>query len=225
MAVSTSPQSIGLFGGTFDPVHAGHLALAGHVLERCRLDRLLFIPAPEPPHKRRPEASFAHRTAMLEAALADCPHRARMALSLIEADLPTPSYTIRTVEALMAHHGRNRYFLVIGADSLRDLPHWHRGTELLARVSLIVVRRDGTGPGEPGRILTELASGFVPGTEPHSWRGPTGTTLTYLDDVHFPVSSSSIREQLRRGETPVMLPPAVFAYIRSHCLYGWQRPA
>ena len=103
MAASAPPQSIGLFGGTFDPVHTGHLALAAHVLDRCRLDRLLFIPAPEPPHKRRPEASFAHRTAMLEVALADCPHGARMALSLIEADLPAPSYTIRTVEALMAH--------------------------------------------------------------------------------------------------------------------------
>lgn len=219
------PQSIGLFGGTFDPVHSGHLALAAHVLDRCGLDRLLFIPAPEPPHKRRPEASFAHRTAMLEAALADCPQHRRMAVSLIEAELPTPSYTIRTVEALMARHGQSRYFLVIGADSLRDLPHWHRGAELLARVSLIVVRRDGTGPGDPGRILAELGSGFVPATDPHTWRGPTGTTLTYLDDVDFPVSSSAIREQLRRGETPAMLPPAVFAYIQAHRLYGWQRPA
>ena len=82
----------------------------------------------------------------------------------------------------MAHHGRNRYFLVIGADSLRDLPHWHRGAELLARVSLIVVRRDGTGPGDPGRILAELGSGFAPGTEPHSWRGPTGTIGTNKPD-------------------------------------------
>ena len=75
------------------------------------------------------------------------------------------------------------------------------------------------------RILAELGSGFAPGTEPHSWRGPTGTTLTYLDDVDFPVSSSAVREQLRRGETPAMLPPAVFAYIQAHRLYGWQRPA
>ena len=215
------PQSIGLFGGTFDPVHSGHLALAAHVLDRCGLDRLLFIPAPEPPHKRRPEASFAHRTAMLEAALADCPQHRRMAVSLIEAELPTPSYTIRTVEALMARHGRSRFVLIVGADSLLDLPHWHRGAELLARVSLIVVRRGAARAEDLGRILTALDPGFVPGPDPATWRGPSGTTVTYLDDADVPVSSSDIREQLHRGDTPAMLPPPVLRYIQTHRLYGW----
>ena len=114
---------------------------------------------------------------------------------------------------------RSLYYLIIGADSLRDLPRWYRGAELLARVSLIVVRRGAVGAEEPGRILAELASGFVPGAKPHTWHGPTGTTVTYLDDIDVPVSSSAIRKQLRHGETPAMLPPAVLAYIRSHRLY------
>lgn len=222
MIVSGEQQHIGLFGGTFDPVHAGHLALARHVLERCLLDSLLFIPAPQPPHKGQPVASFGQRAAMLQASLADCPDRQQLQLSLIEQQLPIPSYTINTVAALIERYGRNRYFLIIGADSLLDLPHWHRAADLIALVSLIVVKRDTIALPAIHQTLKSLDPSFVCHQQPEKWFGKNGTTVEYLADVQLPVSSSTIRAELSQGRMPAMLPPAVFAYITQHNLYGWR---
>lgn len=219
---ASGKQRIGLFGGTFDPVHAGHLTLARYVLDHCRLDRLLFIPAPLPPHKRQPAASFAHRAAMLEAALATCPDRERMQLSLIEQDLPLPSYTIQTVEALIAHHGDHRYFLIIGGDSLLDLPHWYRTSDLLALISLIVVKRETLEETAIHRAIEALDPTFVFDPRGGRWTNRAGQTVEYLADVELPISSSAIRENLRHGTVPPMLPPVILAYIERHNLYGWR---
>lgn len=221
MTASDENQHIGLFGGTFDPVHAGHLTLARHVLDRCRLDSLFFIPAPQPPHKGQPVASFSHRAAMLAATLVDCPDR-QLRLSLIEQELPTPSYTINTVEALIERYGRNRYFLIIGADSLLDLPHWHRAAELLTLVSLIVVKRDTIGLPAIQQAINALDPSFIFDQQKGKWIDKDGRTLEYLEDVQLPISSSAIRDDLGHGTVPAMLPPAVFAYIEQHHLYGWR---
>ena len=223
MAGTEATLTVGLFGGTFDPVHQGHLDLARHVLERCQLNRLLFIPAPLPPHKRQPEASFAHRVAMIDAALADCPVTGgRVSCSRIEEHLATPSYTFNTVQALMREAGDIRYTLIIGADSLLDLPHWHRIDELLALVSLIVVRRDGIDQAAIDRALNHLAPAFEYDCKHHRWFGQNGQRADYLGDIELPVSSSAIREELAQGLIPAMLPPAVLHYIRQHHLYGWK---
>lgn len=214
---------VGLFGGTFDPVHQGHLDLARHVLARCRLDRLLFIPAPLPPHKRQPEASFTHRVAMINAALADCPDTCgRVSCSRIEEHLATPSYTINTVNALMRESGNDRYALIIGADSLLDLPHWHRIDELLELVNLIVVKRDGIDEAAIDRALLGLGPRYVYDHVQHRWLGQNSKTVDYLGDIELPVSSSAIREDLAHGRIPVMLPPIVLHYIRQYQLYGWR---
>ena len=218
-------RTIGLFGGTFDPVHSGHLHLARHVLDRCRLDSLLFIPAPRPPHKRQTAVSFAHRAAMLEAALLAADNHGRMQCSYIEEHLPTPSYTINTVEALTRQAPGQRFSLIIGADSLFDLPHWRRSDELLALVDLIVVRRDTVDAVMINQALVSLDPAFRFDEPQGRWNGPGGRTVTYLSDIELPVSSSSIREELAQGRIPVMLPPAVFAYIKTHHLYGWQDSA
>ncbi len=225
MAASREHQHIGLFGGTFDPVHQGHLALAGHVLDRCQLDTLFFIPAPQPPHKGQPLASFAHRAAMLAAALAECPDKQRVQVSLIEQELPLPSYTLNTVEALIERYGRHRYFLIIGADSLIDLPHWHRAPELLALVSLLVVKRDNIEATAIEQTLRSLNPTFTFVPHQDKWIGNEGITVEYLTDVQFPVSSSAIRDALCRGTAAAMLPPAVLAYIQQHHLYGWRSPS
>jgi nicotinate-nucleotide adenylyltransferase len=225
VAVPENSLTVGLFGGTFDPVHQGHLDLARHVLDRCRLDQLLFIPAPLPPHKRQPVASFTDRTAMLVAALAECPDtRGRVRCSRIEEHLPTPSYTINTVQALLAQERSNQYCLIIGADSLLDLPHWHRIDELLGLVNLIVVKRETIDLVQIGRALAALAPDLFFDADRMRWFGPEGRTVDYLGDIELPVSSSAIREELRQGRVPPMLPPAVFAYIRQHRLYSWREP-
>jgi len=217
----TRHGAVGLFGGTFDPVHQGHLELARHVLNRCQLDQVLFIPAPQPPHKGRPRVSFADRVAMLEAALAQSGEGERMSCSCLEAELPLPSYTVQTVEALQKS-GRNcEYFFIIGGDSLRDLPHWYRAGDLIKTVHLIVVHRDTLDPEAVGSILQSLDTSFQFDAERGLWRNQWSRTARYLDDLELPVSSSLVRERLARGEVPPMLPPAVFAYIREHHLYGW----
>ncbi len=225
MSVPEEGHAVGLFGGTFDPVHQGHLDLARYVLDRCRLDRLLFIPAPLPPHKRQPAVSFVHRVAMIEAALAECPgDRGRLRCSCVEETLPLPSYTIHTVEALIKAQAGHRFFLIIGADSLLDLPHWHRIEELLALVNLIVVNRDRITTDKVGRALASLDASYTFDAQQGLWFGRGGRTVEYLDDIELPVSSSSIREELARGKVPAMLPPAVLAYIKQQHLYGWRAP-
>lgn len=219
-------QAIGIFGGTFDPVHTGHLALARRVRDTFALDSLIIVPAPQPPHKRRPGASFAQRAAMIELALAACPDCSRIVCSRIEENLPAPSYTIHTVETIMQHCGGHRFFLVIGMDSLADLPNWYRATELLDLVDLIVVNRDQARQAEIELFVSRLPSGYqpLPGHDHHDhvWRTDSGRMLHVLLDFHMPYSSTAIREALRRGEdsAALPLPEAVAAYINTHGLYS-----
>ena len=223
MATPDEALRVGLFGGTFDPVHQGHIELALHVLARCRLDRLLFIPALLPPHKQQPMASFAHRAAMIEAVLADCQETGgRVHCSRIEERLPAPSYTLNTVRALMREEEGCRYSLVIGADSLLDLPHWHRIDELLQAVDLIVVKRDSVDRAAVDRALAALDPAFVRDAGHGWWHGRGGRIALYLDDTELPVSSSAIREELAEGRASALLPPPVLAYVRHHRLYGWK---
>lgn len=145
-----------------------------------------------------------------------------MRCSCIEADLPLPSYTVQTVEALQKSGQNCEYSFVIGGDSLRDLPHWYRAGDLMNTVNLIAVHRDNLAAEAINRILQSLDSSFRFDSRSGLWRNQRGRTVTYLDDLELPVSSSLVREELARGEVPYMLPPAVFAYIRQHHLYGWQ---
>lgn len=162
---------------------------------------------------------------MLAAALAESSGLGgRVHCSRIEEHLPTPSYTINTVQALRNREGRNRYCLIIGADSLLDLPHWHRVDELLHMVSLIVVKREAIDLAQIGSALIALMPDLTFDPDQGRWCGPQERTVDYLDDIELPVSSSAIREELRQGRAPAMLPPAVFAYIRQHRLYGWREP-
>nr|WP_321464524.1 nicotinate (nicotinamide) nucleotide adenylyltransferase [uncultured Desulfobulbus sp.] len=222
MAHCARHAAVGLFGGTFDPVHSGHLELARHVFNRCRLDRVLFIPALQPPHKEQPRSSFADRVAMLEAALSEAGEGGRMRCSRLEADLPSPSYTVQTVAALQQSGENCEYFFIIGGDSLRDLPSWHRAGDLLATVNLIAVHRDTLDPRAIGPLLQSLDPSFAFDADAGLWRNRQGKTVRYLDDLELPVSSSLVRQMLAQGQVPAMLPPSVFRYIRQHHLYGWQ---
>lgn len=225
MVLGVDHQRVGLFGGTFDPVHQGHLSLAWHVLEHCRLDRILFIPAANPPHKQCPEVSFDHRQAMIRAALQENCCTARMELSLIEQHFEGPSYTIRTIEALSGQDGLLHPFLILGADSLVDLCHWHRVSDVLNQASLIVVRREGIDMAMIGQAIIALPHAYQYNPQTGGWIDAAGRTISYLAKGIWPVSSSAIREALRRGVAPAMLPPSVFAYIKGHHLYGWGQAA
>lgn len=162
---------------------------------------------------------------MIQAALQDNCGAAGMELSLIEQHIEGPSYTIRTIEALSGQEGLLHPFLILGADSLVDLRHWHRVSDVLDRASLIVVRREGIDTAMIGQAITALPHAYRHNPQTDGWIDAAGRTISYLAKGVWPVSSSVIREALRRGIAPAMLPPSVFAYIKRHHLYGWGQAA
>jgi nicotinate-nucleotide adenylyltransferase len=183
-----------IFGGTFDPIHSAHLEMARHAADQCRLDRVLFIPAGNPPHKHA-EASFEHRYRMVELACAADP---RFVASRLEEGV-AKSYSIDTIERVMpgSTGGNGALFFIIGSDAFAEIRTWHRWEDVIRAVEFIVVARPG-----------------------HEIAGPSGARVHRLDSVELPVSSSDIRDALSRGETPAELPPAIADYIRDHRLYG-----
>jgi len=202
---------LAVYGGSFDPVHAGHLHVAAAVLDSGQFDRLVLIPAARPPHKPdQTLASGAHRLAMLCAAVGT---DARISVSDIELKRAGPSYTVRTLRELPEVLGLPwdvPLGLVVGADNVPDLPRWWRSSELLQRARLCVVRR----PGEEEALAQALASAAP------EWRVRIERGL--LSVPLHPGRASTIRSALTRGEGSPHLPAAVAAYIEDHGLYGFR---
>lgn len=193
---------VGVFGGSFDPVHLAHLILAEQCREQAELDRVLFIPAPRPPHKLdKPLTPFHHRQEMLELALAGYPP---FQVSLIEKDRPGPSFTVDTLRQLRAEHPGDAFFLLLGSDSLPDLPRWREPEAIAQLAELLVVARPGTPFEAP-------AASF-------RWRR--------IDCPQLEIASSDLRERLAAGRSVRwFLPRAVECYIQQHRLYLPKNPS
>src|SRR5262249_32930148 len=131
---------LGLFGGTFDPIHLGHLILAEQCRESCGLDRVWFVVAGAPPHKPGGRTAVAHRLEMVGIAIAG--HSA-FAVSDIEATRPGPHYSVETLETLRQDHPDEELFFLIGADSLEDLPSWREPERIARLATIVVVNRPG----------------------------------------------------------------------------------
>lgn len=188
--------NLAIFGGTFDPIHNAHLAVARAARDSYRLDRVLLVPAAVPPHKRdRQTESWEHRFRMVELA---CAGERALEPSALESGAEH-SYSILTIEGVRAGLAAgDRLFFVIGADAFAEVTTWYRSHDVLRLVEFIVVTRPG-----------------------HEYFVPDGAVVHPLASVHLPVSSSAIREKLARCEAPEELPPVVFEYIREHRLYGF----
>jgi nicotinate-nucleotide adenylyltransferase len=191
---------VGVLGGTFDPVHRGHLALARAAREEVALDELLFVPAGQPWRKEgRIVAPAEHRLAMLRLALEG---EQAFRVETLELDREGPSYTADTLEALRAARPDDELFVVLGEDALADLPNWVRPERILELATPAVARRAGVPPA---------AGEGLPGL-----RG----RVVWLKMPLVPVSATEIRERVRRG-LPVgeLVPPVVEVYIQEHGLY------
>ncbi len=195
----------GLFGGSFDPIHEGHLAAARAAQGSFDLDEVLFMPAAQPPHKLGVGlAPGAHRLEMIRLAIAGEP---TWAVSDLELQREGPSFTLDTVRALGGD-----LWLLIGADNLRGLGTWKGIEELLARTHPVIMRREG----EPESLPLELIEGL---SESAIERLRAGM----LDLSPVPGRSTSAREQLHSGiALPEHVPEAVVQYIHAHGLYGSQ---
>jgi nicotinate-nucleotide adenylyltransferase len=198
------PKRIGLFGGTFDPPHIGHLILAGEALAQFQLHQLLWMLTPDPPHKRDAFITpLAHRLPMLQSMIAYNP---QFELSRLEIDRPGPHYTVDTVRLLLEQHADAEVYLLIGEDSLKDLPTWRLPADLVAAVSKIGVMHR---PSDSAN-LAALESQF-PGL---------AEKLHFLNALLQPVSSRELRRRIAQGEMyRYYVTPDVYDYIEANQLY------
>lgn len=205
---------IGVYGGSFDPVHVGHLIAAECCREQAALDRVLFVPAAVPPHKQdRRLADTDHRVAMLTLAIGG---HAGFAVSTVELDRGGVSYTIDTLTDLAARHPHDTLVLVLGPDSLMQLPSWREPRRILDGWEVAVVERAGLD--DAAAIVREPAVAAV--------LGPDHAARIVGARVRMPaigIRSSDLREAVAAGRSiRFRTPRAVEAYITSHGLY---RPA
>lgn len=204
-------KRVGVLGGTFDPVHAGHLAMARAAARACGLARVCFVPAPAPWHRRQPPlASYADRYAMLALALNG---RANW-LPLDIPDTPgRPTYTIDQLHWMRQHGWGERLYFIVGADSFATLPQWHRWRELLARCHWMVLGRGG------GKDLPDVVpASMITARRRNGLELRGGTRLHWLPDFARPVSASAARQALR-GKRSAAVPAAVGRYIERAGLY------
>lgn len=187
---------IALFGGSFDPPHLGHLAIAAAAADAFHLDQVLFAPTGLQPFKAAlPPAPFADRLAMVALAIQ---HHPRFTTSTVDAPRPDglPNYTVDTLSKLHTLHPNDILFNLVGADSFLTLPKWRDSGQLLQLAEWIVVSR----PGSP-----------IPSTDPSVHR---------LETIHLEISSTDLRHRLNHGDPCTdILPPGVPAYIHQHSLY------
>jgi len=193
---------LGVLGGTFDPVHVGHLLLAEEASEQLGLERVLFVPAGQPWRKAGRRISKAeHRLAMLRLAAEDNPE---FEVSDLEVARPGPSYTGETLASIRVEHKDAEIFFIMGEDALADLPNWRDPDRILELAMLAVARRPGSTIGEGCPELVAIAPGRV----------------VWLSMPTVGISASDIRERVQKGlSVRYRVPAAVDAYIREHKLY------
>jgi nicotinate-nucleotide adenylyltransferase len=229
-------MNIALFGGTFDPVHAGHVQAARAAARKFRLDRVLFIPTGKPPHKHGDRlTSFSQRYSMVVLA---CAGDRRLVPSLLEAPTPEgkPCYSIDTVRKVRRSLRKSdRLFFLIGVDAFLELPYWKEYRRLLDSVDFIVVSRPGFDANEIRKVVPET---MIPsGGAPHHPLVPSSasrglpdvirlrrSTLHVLRGVHMPVASHAIRKAIGSGRSVTgLVPPLVEEYILKEGLYRPRR--
>lgn len=213
------PGALGILGGTFDPVHHAHLALARAARDRLGLAGVLWVPAGQPPHRAAPQAGPADRLAMVRAAIAGEPG---FTLDGHEVASMAPSYTVHTLQRLRAQHGPDRpLVLLMGADAFLGLPGWHRWREIFELAHLAVATR----PGFPLDGLSSPAGDMLAARRRPAatdFQAPAGSIVTF-ELVAGTVSATEARALIAAGapreQLLALLPAPVLDYIHQHSLY------
>ncbi|HEX6734525.1 MAG TPA: nicotinate-nucleotide adenylyltransferase [Azonexus sp.] len=212
-------EPLGLFGGTFDPVHVGHLRLAEEAIDELALGGVRWIPAGQPPHRGQPQVTAGQRLAMVRLATAGNP---RFAVDAAEVEAAAPSYTVHTLERLRAELGPAQpLVLLVGADAFAGLADWHRWRELFALAHLAVSHRPGFPVDEaslPPALAAEFAARRTAEAAPLK-TAPAGRIVTFAM-TQLAVSATQIRQLLAAGRSArYLLPGDVLDYIQIHSLY------
>ena len=202
--MNVKQRRIGVMGGTFDPIHTGHLVIAEAVREECRLDEVLFIPAANPPHKQQQRVTAAgHRLAMTRLATASNPY---FRVSSMEIDRQGLSYTLYTMRELVRQNAAAEIYFITGADEMRDIQQWYHIDELLQLCHFVAAAR-------PGCIsdITRIQEAF----------GTLGKARIHeLPTLELEISSTDIRHRVRTGRSiRYLVPEVVEEYIYKEGLY------
>ena len=199
-------KKIGIMGGTFDPIHMGHLILGEQSYEQLQLDKVLFMPSGNPPHKRNRDggASDGQRVEMVRLAIEDNPH---FELSLTEMHETGYTYTYHTLEELNERHPDTDYYFIIGADSLFAFEEWKEPGRICKACTLVVAVRDHTSSDELNQEIKRLSDKY----EGHFAR---------LDTMNIDVSSRQIRQWISEGQSlKYYVPDKVLSYMRENGIY------
>ena len=198
-------KRFGIMGGTFDPIHYGHLVIANEVLDKYNMDKIIFIPAGNPPHKKGPRASSWDRFLMTNIATLS---NDRFIVSDIEIKSSEKSYTINTVRELIKAHENTEFYFITGSDAIIDLPNWHDTENLLKLCKFIAVGRPGYSTLEIEEKINEIKDKY-------------DGQIDLLQVPMLQISSTDIRKRIRLGRSAkYLLPETVEQYIIKNNLYA-----
>lgn len=217
MIEPVAPPSLAVLGGTFNPVHYGHLRSALELVEHLGLAQLRLMPCAEPPHRDTPGVSAEHRANMVELAIADEPH---LVCDRRELDRSGPSYTIESLEAVRSELGEQTSLsLVMGFDAFLKLDSWYRWQDLLAVAHIVVIGRPGWQLPKEGTVADWLARHRIDSASALR-AAPSGGI--FIEELRpLPISSTEIRSLLQSGNSVrYLLPDEVIDYIHTHALYA-----
>jgi nicotinate-nucleotide adenylyltransferase len=208
--------NLGVFGGTFNPVHIAHLRVAEEVREVLELPRILWIPAADPPHKHESLAASAHRLEMVRLATAYNP-----CFEVLDLELRRdgPSYTVDTLRTLRARYPETHLWLVLGADALEEIGTWREPEAVFDLANVAVVPRPGQWEARLERRLpARLATAFRVG--PQGLEHPSGHVVREIPVAQLAISASDLRQRIARGGSiRYLVPEPVIDYIQKHRLY------
>ncbi len=212
------------FGGTFDPVHYGHLYVARDVRDALHVPALHLVPSGDPPHRRPPGATASDRLAMLELAVREFPGLVPDPVEILRNG---PSYTVTTLEAMRARWPDAPLAWVVGADAFLGLKRWHRWHALLELGHLVVIGRPGVAFDEPlhASANAELAALWTEHAtdDPAALHARRAGSIIRVEAGRYPISATIVRRLLAEDraspQLAQLLPPAVLAYIQNHALY------
>ena len=210
---------IGLLGGSFNPIHNAHLRIAGEAQEACLLDRVIFIPAADPPHKPvAGDVSFERRSTMVRMAIAGRP---AFEMSTIEAERDGKSYSIDTILTFRERFAGDDLFFIIGGDSFLEIGSWHRYAGIFSLCNLIVVERPGSPFINPVEALPEAVRGaFTLDGKTGRLTHESGTSVFFVAGSPLELSSTEIRRLAAAGaDITRYVPPEVAAYISQQRIY------
>jgi nicotinate-nucleotide adenylyltransferase len=210
----------GLLGGTFDPIHTGHLRCAEEILETFNLNRIIFVPASKPPHKIHGDiTSFHHREQMITLAIEGNPV---FSFSDVEKRRENTSYSVETVEYILKKYMENlELYFILGQDAFHAIQTWKEWEKLLLLCNFVVMTRPGyENKGLEGIVPASFSSGFAYDDRVKGFRGPTGHVIYFREVTFLDISSSDIRQRVKQGKSiKFLVPESVRHYIAKNSLY------